>query len=237
MNNNINIAEILKDCPKGMKLYSLIYGEVEFSLIDDTIDNYPICIKTNLGSFVNFTKDGRYAIRFPTAECLLFPSSEMRDWSKLSWKKGDVLICKDDKVECIFVEFIGNNYTSFRGIHCLDCTDENNFKYKNEDIFLTENYFLEIEATAKCYINTIEERFGGKLNPQTLNIEPIKSKCEFKPFDRVLVRNGAILPWKAEFFSSYDPNNGFPYSCIGNRYIYCIPYEGNEHLINTTKDY
>lgn len=146
-------------------------------------------------------------------------------------------VCKDGKVECIFVEFIGNNYTSFKGVHCLDCTDENNFMYKNEDIFLTKNYFLEIEATAKCYINTIEERLGGKLNPQTLNIEPIKSKCEFKPFDRVLVRNGAILPWKAEFFSSYDSNNGFPYSCIGNRYIYCISYEGNEHLINTTKDY
>lgn len=235
MNNNINIAEILKDYPKGTKLYSPLFGEVALEEVDSTWAA-TVKIRYKPNSFTNFFKTGLY-YNYEGAECLLFPSSEMRDWSKLSWKKGDVLICKDGKVECIFVEFIGNNYTSFKGVHCLDCTDENNFKYKNEDIFLTENYFLEIEATAKCYINTIEERLGGKLNPQTLNIEPIKSKCEFKPFDRVLVRNGATLPWKAEFFSSYDPNNGFPYSCIGNRYIYCISYEGNEHLINTTKDY
>lgn len=235
MNNNINITEILKDYPKGTKLYSSLFGKVTLEEVNINIP-VPIKVIDSLNNYNYFFKTGLYYNR-ANAECLLFPSSEMRDWSKLSWKKGDILVCKDGKVECIFVEFIGNNYTSFKGVHCLDCTDENNFKYKNEDIFLTENYFLEIEATAKCYINTIEERLGGKLNLQTLNIEPIKSKCEFKPFDRVLVRNGAILPWKAEFFSSYDPNNGFPYSCIGNRYIYCIPYEGNEHLINTTKDY
>lgn len=237
MKNKINIESILKDCPKGTKLFSLIEGNVLFDRINDNNNEYPILVIDKYQSKINFSKEGLIMKKYPDAECILFPSSEMRDWSKLSWKKGDVLVCKDGKVECIFVEFIGNNYTSFKGVHCLDCTDENNFKYKNEGIYLTKDYSLEVEDAAKCYINTIEERLGGKLNPKTLNIEPIKSKCEFKPFDRVLVRNGALLPWKAEFFSSYDPNNGFPYSCIGNRYIYCIPYEGNEHLINTTKDY
>ena len=235
MNNKIDIAEILKDYPKETKLYSSLLGNVTLEKVD-TNSTVPIEVIDSLNNYNCFFKTGLYYNR-ANAECLLFPSSEMRDWSKLSWKKGDILVCKDGKVECIFVEFIGNNYTSFKGVHCLDCTDENNFKYENEGIYLTKDYSLEVEDAAKCYINTIEERLGGKLNPKTLNIEPIKSKCEFKPFDRVLVRNGAILPWKAEFFSSYDPNNGFPYSCIGNRYIYCIPYEGNEHLINTTKDY
>lgn len=235
MNNKIDIAEILKDYPKGTKLYSSLFGNVTLEKVD-TNSTVPIKVIDSLNYYCCFNKTGLYYHR-ANAECLLFPSSEMRDWSKLSWKKGDVLVCKDGKVECIFVEFIGNNYTSFKGVHCLDCTDENNFKYENGGIYLTKDYSLEVEDAAKCYINTIEERLGGKLNPQTLNIEPIKSKCEFKPFDRVLVRNGATLPWKAEFFSSYDPNNGFPYSCIGNRYIYCISYEGNEYLINTTKDY
>ena len=27
----MNLAKILKNCPKGMKLYSPIYGEVEFT--------------------------------------------------------------------------------------------------------------------------------------------------------------------------------------------------------------
>ena len=113
MENKINIAEILKDCPKGMKLYSLIYGEVELSLIDDTNDNYPICIKTNLGSLVNFTKDGRYAIRFPTAECLLFPSSEMRDWTKF-FKRGDVAIQLFNGCGVIVEEWTDDTYNSFK---------------------------------------------------------------------------------------------------------------------------
>ena len=87
------------------------------------------------------------------------------------------------------------------------------------------------EERNKFYSSLVKEGYKYDKEQQGL----VKQK--FKPFEKVLVRNGAILPWKAEFFSSYDPNNGFPYSCIGNRYIYCIPYEGNEHLINTTKDY
>mgnify|MGYP004549934209 CR=1 FL=1 len=238
MNNRINIAKILKNCPKGTWLYSLMYREVKLSRVEDDGLNYPIVVETKMGDFRSFTKDGRFNISYPEAECLLFPSSEMRDWSKLLWKKGDVLVSKDGKKECIFDEFINDSYVSFLGRHYLNCSDESNIEYKDDDIYLTEDFSLEVEDAAKCYINTIQERLGGKLNPENLEIESIKSKCGFKPFDRVLVRNSLNKNWSINLFSYYDKENeDFPYVCINGSYPYCIPYEGNEHLINTTKDY
>lgn len=60
-----------------------------------------------------------------------------------------------------------------------------------------------------------------------------KPKCEFKPFDRVLVRDRAGDVWRPDIFSMYRAG-AFPYYCMSHRYTYCIPYEGNEHLAGTT---
>lgn len=72
----INVAEILKDCPKGTK--SPIYGEVEFMKINE---KYPIVIYSKSLGKEALTKDGRYSCRCPDGECMLFPSKENRDWS------------------------------------------------------------------------------------------------------------------------------------------------------------
>lgn len=61
-----------------------------------------------------------------------------------------------------------------------------------------------------------------------------KPKCEFKPFDRVLVRDGAGHVWRPDIFSMYRESD-FPYHCLSSYYAYCIPYEGNEHLAGTTR--
>ena len=178
MENKINIAEILKDCPKGMKLYSLIYGEVELSLIDDTNDNYPICIKTNLGSLVNFTKDGRYAIRFPTAECLLFPSSEMRDWTKF-FKRGDVVYSKSGKISAIFEGWANDDYTEFNTTINFYVDDAS---YGKEEICYTNCFVKASDEERATFIANAERAFNGKYNPETLQVEPVKPECSFKPF-------------------------------------------------------
>lgn len=177
MENKINIVEILKDCPKGMKLYSLIYGEVELSLIDDTNDNYPICIKTNLGSLVNFTKDGRYAIRFPTAECMLFPSSEMRDWSKF-FKRGDIVIKDGGGMAAVFDGWANDTYTEFNttvNLYCDNNTGE-------EEVCTTLLFRKATEEERNQFIEKVERILKGKYNPDTLQVEPVKPKCPFKPF-------------------------------------------------------
>nr|DAV19593.1 MAG TPA: hypothetical protein [Caudoviricetes sp.] len=78
----MNIAEILKNCPKGLKLYSSIHGEVELVCTNEYSDRYPIYCKAKNGKDVTFTSDGRILLEYPDAECVLFPSKDQRDWSK-----------------------------------------------------------------------------------------------------------------------------------------------------------
>ena len=86
MNENLNLVEILKDCPKGTKLYCTIYGYVTLDYIDEG-SGYPICIKHITGSTIRLTSDGKIFGIF-CGECILFPSREERDWSKFKPKKN-----------------------------------------------------------------------------------------------------------------------------------------------------
>lgn len=85
MNENLNLVEILKDCKKGTKLYSPIYGDVEFVRISQRAE-YPIEIKLRDNSTKNLTKCGIVFAHFRDVECMLFPSREQRDWSKFKIK-------------------------------------------------------------------------------------------------------------------------------------------------------
>lgn len=93
MNNNIDLTKILKDCPKGWKFYTPVWGEVTFIEIKKNKDClFPICIYTNTSSScTNLTKDCRYLINRTGTECILFPSKEQRDWSKFTapWYKKE----------------------------------------------------------------------------------------------------------------------------------------------------
>ena len=89
MNENIDLTKILKDCPKGFKLYSLLHGEVSFRGIDETSDypityDYPIigCIGESVSAFY-LTRNGAYSSKY-NGDCILFPSKEQRDWSKFT---------------------------------------------------------------------------------------------------------------------------------------------------------
>lgn len=89
MNENIDLTKILKDCPKGTKLYSTIFGEVEFQRIG--INNeYSIVVKLKIGTFEGFTSDGKLFSNY-NGECVLFPSKDQRDWSKFTapWYKKE----------------------------------------------------------------------------------------------------------------------------------------------------
>ena len=95
MNENINLCEILKDCPKGTKLYSPLFGEVEFYKIVEAeclivvfvysyyYDNDNEYNHVEVRS-KDFTSDGKYYYKeeYKNNECLLFPSKDQRDWSK-----------------------------------------------------------------------------------------------------------------------------------------------------------
>lgn len=166
MEEKINIAEILKDKPNGIRLYSPMFGECAFSFVQEETDN--ICVKQHNGVKEFFNSKGLYNI---LGECLLFPSNEMREWRKFAWKKGDVLVSNDYGTEVIFYDWYDDTYTNFYGKHYLNSEDKNNIKYNDAFLCTTGRYSLEDRDAAQTYINTIEERLGGKLNRETLEIE------------------------------------------------------------------
>lgn len=149
----MNIAEILKKCPKGMKLYSPVYGEVEFVKVKYG-KSYAIHCITKDGALDYFTSDGRLYYDFPDAECMLFPSKDQRDWNK----------------------FIVPDQVPDQG-----------------------------------------------------------TKHQFKPFDKVLVRDGDDIEWRCDFFSHLGDKEGV-FICLTTWWHQCIPYEGNEHLLGTTNN-
>lgn len=127
---------------------------------------------------------------YDDGECVVFPSKEMRDWSKFQWKKGDVLVSNDGGTEVIFDKWYDDTYTNFYSKHYLNSEDENNIKYNEAFLCTTERYSLVDKDTAQTYINTIEKRLGGKLNLETLEIE---KQLEFKDGDIVVYGKSAAI--------------------------------------------
>ena len=94
MNENIDLTKILKDCPKGTKFYSYIFGEETYfqgiSLYEG--NPIPIHICGEFGKYESFylsRKGHPIADRF--GECVIFPSKDQRDWSKFTapWYKKE----------------------------------------------------------------------------------------------------------------------------------------------------
>ena len=92
-----NIAEILKNTPKGTKLYSPIFGECEFNHVSPC-DSIYVCYKDTL---IEFNKYGQFSLDNSDGECLLFPSKEVRDWNKYqlshyNFKPFDRVVVRDN---------------------------------------------------------------------------------------------------------------------------------------------
>lgn len=86
MNEKLNLVEILKNCPKGTKLYSTIFGDVKFEKINND-RLHPIIVRTGDGRTEYFTADGKKYYGAYNGECTLFPSKDQRDWSKFKPKQ------------------------------------------------------------------------------------------------------------------------------------------------------
>ena len=186
METKINIAAILKDKPQGTKLYNLLYNtDVE---LDTIVTTGTKTIVWCIDKIDNNDVSHRFYSEFGTIEGypeglqILLPSKEMRDWAKFSWKKGDVLVSKDN-VYIIFEKFEDDTYTRFKGKHYLwkefNVEDYN----KEETKMLTSVFEKATDDVAQTYIKTIEEHLDGKLNFETLEIE---KQLEFKDGDIVV---------------------------------------------------
>lgn len=181
MEQKLNIAEILKDKLVGLKLYSSTFGYIKFNGIHkDKI--YFFSEDTNTHSV---KQNGKM---YDGGECIIFPSKEMRDWSKFIWEKGDVLI-RTNSEYCIgiFDEWTSDDYSTFSAKYInLGLSDNFSCSYtcKTEEWEKTEN--------SKNYISEIERAMNGKLNLQTLEIQ---TQPEFKDGDIVCISGMGYLAY------------------------------------------
>lgn len=176
MEEKINIAAILKDKPNGTKLWTDMFGSVTLYVVTNACDAFQV---KHHNKEPWFDEDGKL---YKEGVLCIYPSKSMRDWAKFSWKKGDVLVSKDN-VYIIFEKFEDDTYTRFKGKHYLwkECNVED--YNKEETKMLTSVFEKATDDVAQTYIKTIEEHLDGKLNLETLEIE---KQLEFKDGDIVV---------------------------------------------------
>ena len=218
MNENVDLAKILKNCPKGFKLYSPLFGEVVFEGISG--DVYPITLsRTGREALVSFTKEGFYYDN-PDTECLLFPSKEQRDWGKFTtpWYKDEKKLVKPkfkvgDKIVNVPMKYWGAPVTQGTILKITDdkyiFTDGSRMSISNQDSW-------ELVSDKK-----------PKFDPKTL-----------KPFDKVLARDYLHGKWTCGFFShTVIFDNVYMYNIGEVLYKMCIPYnDDTKHLVGTTEE-
>lgn len=204
MEKNINLAKILNGKPVNTKLWSPLFGDVYTSSIcsEDTI-----IVVNHHAESSSFYNNGKY-FNHAEAEPLLFPSKEMRDWSKFAWKKGDILVNKDAEVHIIFDRFENDAYKNFHGQYYLWEEEGSIVSFEEEEAYMqTSDFNKANKEDAQEYIHKIEKELGGKLNLETLKIE----KYEFKDGD-ILSNPSTALPKNHIFiFSKFNKYKDFEY--------------------------
>lgn len=169
MEQKLNIAEILKDKPVELKLYSSTFGYIKFNGVHkDKV--YFSSEDTNVHSV---KPNGKM---YDSGECIIFPSKKMRDWSKFAWKKGDVLT-NSSGFKVFFDKWANEDYTKFLGK--IKVLGDSHYYYYD-----TAYYVLASKKEALEFIKSVEEINNGKLNLKTLEIE--KGQPEFKDGDIVV---------------------------------------------------
>jgi hypothetical protein len=163
---DIDIYEKLKDEEYGTELYTPICGNVWHSgMANDKDSAKAIWTEDGAGREHFFDKNGKI---YKEGEILLFPSKQMRDWSKF-FKKGDVLEYVGDKKlqgTCTFEKYEDETKTRFFGRFVKEKEVLNPNLSAN---FRTVDWVKKYDPTG--YIRFVEERLGGKLNRKTLEIE------------------------------------------------------------------
>ena len=213
MNENIDLTKILKNCPKGTKLYSTILGDVKFCYIDES-DAYPIKLNVEGECDVSVTADGKHYVEYG-GECTLFPSREQRDWDKFTapWYK------KEKSVEPKFKagDMVRHKDTNKDDVYEISKVYDDSYGIAGFNWMILMKYQDQYELV------------HNKFDPKTL-----------KPFDKVITKF-SDYPWKCDIFSYYveRENKSINCYCTSEDYVYdkCIPYnDETKHLVGTNDE-
>lgn len=201
----MDIAKILKNCPKGIKLYSPIYGEMEFIKVSEVTRSIH-CV-TNKGNSHYFFPDGKYE---PEGECVLFPSKEQRDWNTfmIPFKDGDVII-KTEPIpgaKChniaIFSNY-NNNPINRMSVHC-QINGDNEFKTR---MCVSHKDWRPANAEETKYFFTRMHESGYDFKDGSLT-------RQFKYGDVVAFYNNTYRGYNIGIFDTYLNNTFCKVLCI-----------------------
>lgn len=215
MEKEIDIAKILKNATIGTKLYSPLFGDVFLKYIGEMF----ITVRHH-GTTANFYHNGRL-YDYEGTELMLFPSKEMRDWSKFAWNKGDILV-NSAGFNVFFDRWANDNYTRFFA--------------KTKDLgpsfsYDTYDYTLISKEDASKFVKSIKYLHGGILNLDTLEIE---KQPKFKDGDIVFMKGiklfaNCIFILKGEYkdgderafyYAFYNADDKFAVAEYGNTKVH-----------------
>ena len=250
MNENLNLVEILKDCPKGMELDCTMFDNVTFAgVVENRV--FPIRIIVGGGTTMVLTKYGQYTDD-DFAKCVIFPKGETT-WEGFvpphKFKDGDILSYQNARLSnrTIYIyryhkRFNTSYYVSlsFDPKASLIICNKGDLALCAYDLtvrFATEEEKQKLFKAIKdngyewnAETKTLENLVITKFDPKTLQV-----------FDKVLVRLTKDCIWNATFFSHYDKEvNWGCYPCVTTScksYGKCIPYnDETKHLLGTSDE-
>lgn len=179
----MNIAEILKYCPKGTKLYSPIFGKVT---LQEVCHSNLIKILIKNGNCRVFLANGSYS---EYGECVLFPSKDQRDWSKfrLPVKRGDIMMKSDGDSPFIATGELYNDISPkyICGINSID-----EFEISYGEGGWTSEFYIPASKEAKKELFDKMAEAGYRWNADTLELEKIEPK--FKEGDVIIDDQGNL---------------------------------------------
>lgn len=292
MENKINIAELLKDCPKGMELDCTIYDDITLVGVDDTENTiFPIRVLRKDGCSIELTKYGQYADA-DYARCVIFPKGETT-WEGFQrpFMDGDIVATADGlwigittggKSNCFIPTYCvitnAGNFEAYLDrketwvFHRLATEEEkaklfqaikdNDYRWNPETktleklpkfkvgdkikrketdytyivtiAKLDDDYYDYVNEDGQCGVIYISTQNDWELIPDKFDVTTLK------PFkSEVLVRDSTCSIWRPAIFGCIDKSAcglGHYYVLGGICWRYCIPYEGNEHLLSKSDD-
>lgn len=234
MENKINIAELLEDCPKGMELNCLIYENVTLVQVKEGYD-YPIVIETPNGQML-LSKYGCFS-KNELAKCVIFPKGKTT-WEGFQrpFKDGDVLVHTQNE-RFIMSIYKSNEIGIIINTHVIFWDREESLSVGMQICCYTDSTRFATEKEKEKFFQVIKDN-GYKWDPETKTLKKLTPNkfniTTLVPFEsRVLMRSSNAREWVGTIYSHYS-NNKF-YGC-GMCCDQCIPYEGNQHLLGTTND-
>lgn len=181
MEHRINIAELLKNCPKGMPLDCTTHDMCtldSISILED--ETYPIKIRTPEGAML-LTRYGSLSYS-EYAKCVIFPKGKTT-WEGFvppcKFKEGDVIISSMGNIHLLRTE--DSSYCSYRYMR------ENKLD-KTITTDITVDRFATEEEKAKLF-KVIKDN-GYKWNTESKALEKLIDP-KFKVGDKIRVKNGS----------------------------------------------